>query len=109
MSQQNYPQPEFLFAEIYPKDGTFNDNRIWIYHRLSLSLIEFINLNDISDFDFQGVQKDFIYMGLGDADPEAWKGVFVQNNTEATDADENDVLQRSWEYLENYLKWEDQK
>lgn len=105
----NFNQPEFLLCELPIKDGSFNDNRIWIYHRLSLSLIEFICLNDIKDFDFQGIQKDFIYMGNGEIDPEAWKGVFVQNNCEGTDNNEMDVLDRAWIFLESYLKWEDEQ
>jgi|SRR5690606_17705903 len=107
MKDQLFDQPEFLFCEIEPKDGTFNDHRTWIYHRLSLSLIEFICLNDVADFDFQGFQDNFIYLGIDDADPEAWKGVFVQNNCEITGHNPEKVLRRAWQYLENYLKWED--
>jgi len=108
MKIQHYDQPEFLFCEIYPKDGTMNDHRIWIYHRLSLSLIEFVCLNDLAEYQLGGRQKDYIYLGIDDnADPEAWKGIFVQNNCEATDNDADKVLDRAWQYLENYLKWED--
>ena len=109
MQLSEYIQPEYLFCEIEPKDGTFNDHRIWIYHRPSLSLIEFIYLNDIDDFHFEGLQKDYIYQGLEENDPEAYKGVFVQNNCEITDNDPIQVIDGAWKYLENYFKWEDQQ
>lgn len=107
MSLAEFTQPEFFLAEIPIKDGSFNDDRIWVYHRLSLSLIEFVCLNNIENEDFQGYNKDFIYMGNEDVDPEAWKGIFVQDNTAAVDQDRDDVINRAWEYLSNYLKWED--
>ncbi|MFS0489907.1 hypothetical protein [Leadbetterella byssophila] len=46
-------------------------------------------------------------MGIEDAYPEAWKGIFVQNNSQATGYIEEDVLDMAWKYLENYLIWED--
>lgn len=101
MIKQDYTQPEFFFCEIPIKDGSFNDDRIWIYHRLSLSLIEFILVNDLKDFKFKGYQELFLY---GD---EEWFGVFVQNNCEITDNNQHKVLKAAWAYLEKYLIWED--
>lgn len=101
MSKFNYTQPEFFFCEIPIKDGTQNDDRIWVYHRLSLSLIEFINVDHFSDFQFKGIQDRFEYLD------ENWFGVFVQNNCEVTDFNPNQVLKKAWRYLENYFMWED--
>lgn len=97
----NYTQPEFFFCEIPIKDGSQNDDRIWIYHRLSLSLIEFVNVDNFVDFQFQGIQDRFEYLD------ENWFGVFVQNNCEATDHKPYEVLKKAWRFLENYFIWED--
>lgn len=101
MKKQDYTQPEFLFCEIPVKNGSFHDNRTWIYHRLSLSLIEFIYLNDVADFEFQGVQEVFLH------NDEEWIGVFVQNNTELVGADPMAILRAAWAQFEAYLGWED--
>lgn len=101
-----FDQPEFLMAGIPVKDGSFNDDRIWIYHRLSLSLIELIYLDNIGESIFDGVQKDFAYT-RADGLTENWKAVFAQNNTEATELNTDLVLNRAWEYFLNYLMWED--
>jgi hypothetical protein len=98
---QDYKQPDFLLCEIPIKDGSFNDNRIWIYHRLSLSLIELVLVNNLSDFQFQGKQELFLY------EDEEWFGVFVQNNCAVTDHNETIVLQDAWAFYERYLIWED--
>ena len=94
-------QPDFLFCEIGIKDDTQNDDRIWIYHRPSLSLIEFINVDDFKDFQFTGKQDRFEYLD------ENWFGVFVQNNCEATEYNQDKVLKAAWKYLEDYFVWED--
>ena len=107
--KKEYTQPEYLLCEVPIKDGGINDERIWIYHLPTLSLIEFICLNELDDFSFQGVQKDFIYQGNDTIDPEAWKGVFVQNNCEVAGKSEDTVIVGAWEYLESYLKWEDDR
>jgi len=96
-----FTQPEFLMAEIPIKDGSLNDHRLWVYHRLSLSLIEFICINDYDDFEFTNKQDYFTY------EEETWFGVYVQNNCEATGNIENEVLKKAWEFLKSYLNWED--
>lgn len=101
MQKFEYEQPEFLFCEIPIKDETQNDGRIWVYHRISLSLIEFINVDVFKDFQFTGKQDRFEYLD------ENWFGVFVQNNCEYSGQNESEVLKRSWSYLENYFIWED--
>jgi len=105
MPKFNFNQPEFLFCEIAIKNGSPNDNRIWIYHRLSLSLIEFVNVDDFKDFQFKGIQQLFQYETLEDI--ENWVGVFVQNNCDATDNVPTQVLQSAWNYLKDYFIWED--
>lgn len=101
MEKFEFTQPEFLFCELPIKNGTQNDDRTWIYHRASLSLIEFVNVDAFKDFQFQGKQNRFEYQD------ENWFGVFVQNNCEATDNNENEVLKKAWKFLENYFIWED--
>jgi pyocin large subunit-like protein len=101
MKKFEHIQPDFLFCELPIKDGTQNDERIWIYHRLSSSLIEFVNIDEFPDFQFKGKQDRFEY------EEENWFGVFVQNNCEYTDQNENEVLKKAWKFLENYLIWED--
>ena len=101
MKKFEFIQPEFLMCCIAIDDGSQNDDRIWIYHRLSLSLIEFINVDDFKDFKFTDKLDRFEYLD------ENWFGVFVQNNCEATDHNANDVLKRAWKYLEDSFVWED--
>jgi hypothetical protein len=101
MKKFDFTQPEFLFCEIAIKDDSQNDQRIWIYHRLSLSLIEFVSVNHFKDFQISGVQERFEY------NDENWFGVYVQNNSEATDFDQQKVLKNAWQYLLDYLAWED--
>lgn len=101
MKKFEFTQPDFLFCEIAIKDDSQNDDRIWIYHRKSLSLIEFINVDDFKDFQFAGKQDRFEYLD------ENWFGVFVQNNCEATEYNEDKVLKAAWKYLEDYFVWED--
>jgi len=101
MEKFEYTQPEFLFCEIPIKDKSINDDRIWIYHRLSLSLIEFICVDDFNDFQFKGKQDRFEYLD------ENWFGVFVQNNCEVTENSDKEVMKKAWRFLENYLIWED--
>ena len=106
MKKFDFEQPEFFFCEVPVKDGTQNDDRIWIYHRLSLSLIEFVNVDEFTDFQFSGKQSRFEYEN-GDGLVENWFGVFVQNNCEVTDNNDDDVIKRCWRYLESYFMWTD--
>jgi hypothetical protein len=99
----DFKKPEFLFCEIPMKDGSQNDDRIWIYHLDSLSLIEFINVDDFEDFEFVGKQDRFEYM------EENWFGVFVQNNCGVTEQDADQVLKKAWKYLEEYFDWEEEQ
>lgn len=100
-----FESPELLFCEIPVKDGTLNDHRIWIYHLPSLSLIEFVSVDEFKDFQFKGYQERFEY----DYNDELENifGVFVQNNCEVTGNDSKNVMQKAWKFYEKYLMWED--
>ena len=103
MKKIDFIKPEFLMCEIPIKDGSENDDRLWIYHLDSLSLIEFIYVDDFKDFQFTGKQERFEYLD------ENWFGVFVQNNCEATKQDADQVLKKAWKYLEEYFDWEEEQ
>lgn len=105
MPKFNFKTPEFLMCEIPVKDNSPNDDRLWVYHTKSLSLIEFVCVSDFPDFQFKGKMERFEYFN-GD-DTEDWFGVFVQNNCNGFELDDNDVLKQSWLYLKAYLEWED--
>jgi len=64
MPKFNFTQPKFLLCEIPIKNGSQNDNRLWVYHRLSLSLIEFVNVDDYKDFQFKGTQERFEFENI---------------------------------------------
>lgn len=108
MAKNDYITPEFLFCELPVKNGSFNDERIWIYHTKSLSLIEFINVDNFDDFQFKGLQDRFEYESIIDDEIENFFGVFVQNNCEYTNHKPSDVLKNAWLFYQTYLRWEDQ-
>ncbi|REC79462.1 hypothetical protein DRF60_06460 [Chryseobacterium elymi] len=111
-------QPEFLLCEKPLKDydstGSFltedersfaltvPDERTWVYHLLSESLIEFVLMNNREPYNFINKHKDFMYNEF------RYTGVFVKNNCERLEFDENSVLDKAWEYLKSILKWEDE-
>lgn len=103
MGKFEFTKPEFLFCEIPIKDGSDHDDRIWIYHLESMSLIEFINVDDFKDFQFIGKQDRFEYLD------ENWFGVFIQNNCEGTEQNPDQVLKKAWKYLEEYFDWEEEQ
>jgi hypothetical protein len=103
MGKLEFEKPEFLFCEIPIKDGSDEDDRLWIYHLESLSLIEFINVDDFTDFQFTGKQDRFEYLD------ENWFGVYVQNNCESTNQNADQVLKKAWKFLEEYFDWEEEQ
>jgi hypothetical protein len=103
MNKLEFEKPEFLFCEIPIKDGSDEDDRLWIYHLDSLSLIEFINVDDFTEFQFNGKQDRFEYLD------ENWFGVYVQNNCESTNQNADQVLKKAWKYLEEYFDWEEEQ
>lgn len=106
MEKIQFTQPDFFFCTIAIEDNTENDQRIWIYHRKSLSLIEFVNVDAFKDFQFTGIQERFEYENM-DKNIENWFGVYVQNNCETTEYNSQKVLTACWEYLRNYFDWQD--
>lgn len=107
MEKFNFTTPEFLFCEIPVKNGTQNDSRIWVYSVKSSSLIEFINVDEFTDFQFKGKQERFEYEN-SDGFIENYFAVFTQNNCEFTDNNPDEILKKAWKFLENYLIWEDE-
>jgi hypothetical protein len=103
MGKLEFEKPEFLFCEIPIKDGSDEDDRLWIYHLESLSLIEFINVDDFTDFQFTGKQDRFEYLD------ENWFGVYVQNNCESMNQNADQVLKKAWKFLEEYFDWEEEQ
>jgi hypothetical protein len=103
MEKFEFTKPEFLFCEIPIKDGSDEDDRLWIYHLDSLSLIEFINVDYLSDFQFTGKQDRFEYLD------ENWFGVYVQNNCESTNQNADQVLKKAWKFLKEYFDWEEEQ
>jgi hypothetical protein len=103
MNKFEFTKPEFLFCEIPIKDDSQHDDRIWIYHLDSLSLIEFINVDDFTDFQFTGKQDRFEYLD------ENWFGVYVQNNCELKEQNADQVLKKAWKFLEEYFDWEEEQ
>ena len=96
-------QPDFLFCEIAKKDGSDNDDRIWIYHLKSNSLIEFINQDDFPNLNHVEEKDLFNYLD------EEWRGVFIQNNCESKGYNSEKVLKAAWDYLCDYFDWEEQQ
>ena len=99
--KQDYITPNFLLCEIPIKDNTFHDKRLWVYCVKQLSLIEFININNLKNFQFKGKQDYFEYKN------EFYFAVYVQNNCEITNTNEDELLKKAWNFLKDYLEWKD--
>jgi hypothetical protein len=107
MKAINLTVPDFFLCEQPIKDGSNLDQRMWIYSKLSLSLIEVLPEDEITTaVDKSLIQKRFIYIN-SDGIKESFLLIFVQNNCAAVDADPINLLQKAWEWFEDYLKWED--
>ena len=108
MEKFEFLQPDFFFCEIAIKDDSQNDNRIWIYHRKSLSLIEFVCATDWDVSNLKGTMDRFHFENI-EGVTEDWFGVYVQNNCEATDYNQNKVLKAAWNYLKAYFDWDSEQ
>lgn len=97
---KEFTKPNFLLCELPIKHGTAEDDRVWIYAVNHLTLIECILMND-KDLYLNTKYKVFEY------GEERWALAFVQNNIEATDGEEDKVLNEAWQFFSDYLKWED--
>lgn len=100
MNLFEYTQPEYLFCEIPIKDGGPNDHRVWVYCRMALSLIEFVDVTDVIDHNF-----DMTY--TFDYGVERYLGVFVQNNCSITNKSPDIVMSEAWAFLKSYFEYED--
>lgn len=91
--KQEYPTPEFLLCELPIKDGTYQDNRNWVYHVKSLSLIEFVSVDQFIDYNFPS-NDYFVYTNIFGED-EHYVGYFVQNNCELTGYESSKILEEA--------------
>ncbi|WP_454045054.1 hypothetical protein [Chryseobacterium sp. Marseille-Q8038] len=107
MNNFKFEQPEFLLCEIGIKDSSLlgdhilNDERIWVYHLKSQSLVEFVFMNELGTYNFKEKHKEFSYFNY------RYIGFFVQNNCTITKQNEDTVLDLAWDYLESFFIWED--
>lgn len=108
MNDFEFNQPEFLLCEIAIKDSSLlcehiqNDQRLWIYHLSSASLIEFVYMNDLGSYNFSEKHKEFLFLN------NRYTGFFVQNNCKINKENEDSVLDLAWEYLEKFLAWQEE-
>lgn len=102
----DFQQPDFLFCEINPKTGSYDDNRIWIYHLPSKSLIEFIPVKDIINLNLQihGIQKNYVYQVNEGLDNHFFRAVLIQDNCKDAKFDHAVVMYTAWKYLKSHLK-----
>jgi hypothetical protein len=99
--------PEFILADIPVKDGSSQDGRIFVYCTKAMSLVEAIAEFD-SDVRFSPdiVQNRYLFANIDGV--EVWFSVgIVQNNCDLAKMDPYQVLDASWDYFCNYLKWQD--
>lgn len=107
MKEINLTVPNFFLCEQPIKDGTAMDQRMWIYSRLSLSLIEVIPEDEIPvAINRDLVQNRFFYTNP-DGMEESFLLFFVQNNCAMVDVDPIELLKEAWAWFESYLRWED--
>ncbi|MCP1996244.1 hypothetical protein [Flavobacterium sp. HSC-61S13] len=107
-NHHNFEQPDFLLAEIPVKNGSLQDDRIWVYCNKTFSLIEFILHDDFPELKLVGTQAVFTYIDF-DEYREQWIGVYIQNNCALVGVDQKVNLQEAWDFLENYFRWEEQE
>jgi len=118
MSIEKLTNPEFIFGEILPKNGSMHDQRQFIYCPQWLSLIEVVPMDFfLAAWPKEQPQKTF-YRG-----DEEFLFVITQNNIqmisemhemavlkgELEAMNEDLLLDRAWEYYVNYLNWEDEQ
>lgn len=99
MNLVEYIQPDYLLCELPIKTGGMDDNRLWVYCRRALSLIEFVDVTNVLETNIEGTR---FYYGS-----ECYLAAWVQNNCAATDHDSDTVMRAAWDFLKNYIAWED--
>lgn len=100
MKQFVIDQPEFLFCEVAKKDYSLEDERKWVYHIQSSSLIEFLYQDDFPDFPLSEKTKLFQH------EDDHWIAVFIQDNCDKNGFESAEILQKASMYLVDYLEWE---
>lgn len=100
MKIKDFTKPKFLLCELPIKNGSSDDDRLWIYCVDNLSLIEAISLEDVEYLSLEVEHKYYTY------NDERWVLAFVQNNAEATGSEPEAVLDDAWEFLKDYFNWE---
>jgi hypothetical protein len=107
MSVEKLVIPDFLLCEVPIKGGDNLDKRMWIYSRMTLSLIEIIPEDYLPAATNRNlIQKRFLYKNSGGL-TESFLLVLVQNNCGLVDFEPLHLLVNAWQWFENYLKWED--
>lgn len=118
MQSIGLPQPEFLLCEKsivdYDREGKVEfeksdsivegysiiDERIWVYHLKSESLLEFLYMEGHNPQPIMVKNKNFAFKA------EIYKGYFVKNNTERFAMDEDMILEKAWEFLKAKFEWD---
>lgn len=105
MKKFEFNTPEYLLCEIGRKDGSHNDDRLWVYCVKSLTLLEFVCADDWDEV-YINYTREFQHINnLGEK--ETWLVAIVQNNAELADKNIEEVLDGAIRYFENYLIFED--
>lgn len=108
MKAEELTIPEFILGEVPIKDGSIQDQRSWIFCPRALSLIEVIPEEELTVAIHRYlVQKKFTYLNSQKV-KENFLLVIVQNNCEFTSINPIQLLEKSWQYYLQYLKWEDE-
>lgn len=101
----DFDKPNYLLCELPIKNGSGDDQRLWVYAVNHLSLIECISV----DFFGEPMMSEGVIYRRYNYQGEEWILGYVQNNVEMTDGDEKEVMDKAWAFLTDYLKWEDDR
>lgn len=93
--------PKFIFGETPIKDGTFHDRRTWFYCPSALSLIEFIPLDNFSDFN-NNSENYFVFIDA-EGDEEHWSVEWVQNHCTVVGMMEEELMSEAITVFKRYL------
>lgn len=116
MSIAEFQQPRFIIFEKgmvdyhnedkfhYSRSNSFsfdaNEDRTWVYHPASESLIEFVYMNELGPRYFAAKNKIFYN------EEDTYTGYFVKNNARRLGFDEDLVLVSAWEFLLGKYQWD---
>lgn len=100
--------PDLFLCEQPVKESEDHSQRLWIYSRTRLSLVEVIAEDLITVvINRDLIQKKFKYTNAKGS-VELFLLVMVQNNCQNLDQDPQKLLNECWLYFLKYLHWEDQ-